>query len=115
MKILNSVQHPYDSSSILNWVLWRWSEAPQSTLIIITHDGDGEALSSRLRVKLSNARKIAKRESAPIVQFGIRSEVIKWTIPEHGTRLEGLCLNRIVTRRHTALEILSKQGFKLEL
>lgn len=109
MDILNTVQHPYDSSSVLNWVLWRWQEDPYAHLLLITKRGEAVSLNNKIRVKLSNARATLKHNGTAMRQFGMESTIIDWTLLD-GTTLEALCLSRVVMARHRFTDLLIAEG-----
>jgi len=110
--IVDLNRHPWDTASILDWMLSVWDDEPQWHLLVITSKGDGAALDNRLRVKLSHVRRELKhRKISGIKQFGFESNVIAWTTLD-GIELEALCLRRTFQIRHAmgeAIEDLAAQ------
>ena len=92
-------RHPLDASSLVTWMLAAWAIEPDQTLLILTADGDGEALDNRIRVRLTKARKSVERQGAKSNRFGFHSTCIKWT-ELTGDTCEALFLHRVVTRKH---------------
>lgn len=108
--ILDIVRHPCDSTSILNWMLWRWEEDERAPLMVLTGKGDGKDLNNRIRVKLSTIRTAFRRANDHnYKQFGIHSTLIKWETLD-GFQYEALCLERVLEARHQISSILAKSG-----
>lgn len=102
------MQHPYDSSMLIDWMLETWLAIPNETLVIITFPEDGLNTINRLRVKLSIARKALKVQHVTAIRrFGIRTSVIPWTM-EDGTQLEAVIMNQLIERRHVMQTALSQ-------
>lgn len=112
--ILNTVSHPMDSPSVLNWIVWRWSDS-SAPIIILTQDGEGEAMDNRLRVRLSNVRRGFKDSGIRNYRrFGISSRVIPWTDAK-GVTYDALCMNQTIMPRHIMGSILAKADLPVAL
>ena len=110
--ILNTVEHPFSTASILNWMLEQWSIQPSRPLVLILPPGEGEKVDNRIRVKVAKIRKsLLSSGQDDFIQFGFHSMVIPWT-EATGTNLDALCINRVKTGRHKALEVLSRSSMK---
>lgn len=108
MKTLDIARHAHDSMSILNWMLAEWTESPKEVLIIITTLDDVENLDNRIRVRLSEARKMLKNSKRPFKKFGFESEKMPWT-DDNGKKFGALILRRIVHVRHNISNIVATQ------
>ena len=109
MRILDIARHAHDSMSILNWMLAEWAESPQEVLIVITTLEDVEHLDNRIRVRLSEARRMLRNSKRPFKKFGFESESIPWT-DNDGKKFGALILRRIVHVRHHVASILASQS-----
>lgn len=109
MRKLDIARHPHDSMSILNWMLAEWSDSPREVLIVITTVDDVENLDNRIRVRLSEARKMLKSAKRPFKKFGFESESIPWT-DDSGRKFGALILRRIIHVRHNISNILASQS-----
>lgn len=106
MRMLDIARHAHDSMSILNWMLAEWTESPNEVLVIITEEDDVAKLDNRIRVRLSEARKMLKNSKRPFKKFGFESQAIPWT--DHSKyKFGALILRRIVHVRHNISNILA--------
>lgn len=109
--IQNTVQHPIDSTSLLNWMLGRWNVDPYMPLIVITRVNDGESLNNRLRVQLAKVRGALRRGGIKDTkQFGIKTQIIPWTDSD-GSHYDALCLERFVTPNQRFAAIFAQMPF----
>lgn len=112
MSILNLNAHPYDTASILDWVLEQWQANPGLDLLILTQLGEGEKLEMRIRIKLAKIRKSLKNQKiTDIEQFGFRSSVFRWDVDE-ANAYDALALERIHQDRHVWAEAFETAGLK---
>ena len=101
MTILDTTLHPYDTESILDWVLLEWQMNPRANLHILVEKGEGPSMDNKLRVKLSKIRASLKRQRVTgVQQFGINSVFLPWTRLD-GVELDSITLHRVVHMRHT--------------
>lgn len=76
--LLNTALHPFDATSILNWLIERWQEDHDRELIVITFAGDGKNLIGRVRVRLSDVRNSILNDGLKFEEFGIKTTPMKW-------------------------------------
>ena len=106
MTLLDTTIHPYDTDSLLDWIILSWNDSPGSRLHILTQKGDGHSLDKRIRVKLSRIRTALKRRSTlGVQQFGIHSTVTPWVRLSDGKSLDALILVRVVHMRHVVSNV----------
>lgn len=113
MTILDTTRHPYDTESILDWILLQWQMNPKAILHILTLPGHGDSLDRRIRVKLSKVRAALKRQQAHgVIQFGINSVFLPWQRLDDGVMLQSVNLHRVVHMRHVFTEAFENVGLK---
>lgn len=109
--ILNTIHHPFSTSSILDWMLREWQDRPSQPLMVVVPKGVGTKMNTRIRVKVSKLRSsLTSAGHDDYIQFGFHSTVIPWSADNEDQ--EALCLNRVRTGRHKALEVLARSPLK---
>lgn len=110
--VVNTIEHPYDASSILNWMLSIWDENPAMPVVVIINAGDGDKMNQLLRTHLSQARAALKRRNIPLrTQFGFTTKLISWNVTPTAA-YEALCIVRTVQTRHRIAEMMSELRLK---
>ena len=110
--VLNTVLHPHDSTSVLNWMLAEWIEDPQQHLLLIVAKGDAESWDNRVRVRLSQIRSQLKKDKVPFKKFGFESFEFDWT-EENGREYSALTIVRMTHVRHNFATILNGESFDI--